>query len=120
MYNTVIDAKGNTHIKAKTFGESTTQAEFLFWDQVLQEWVFGQQITRQTKIVAGVSELIFTSGMLTQKEIHVFSERFSLNGISPETGESITQEYLLIEHLIVRLIDGEVQFEKTLEITHDY
>jgi len=69
--------------------------------------------------VVSVSQLTFASGSQTQKEIYVHNERYSLSGISPLTGQAInTEEYLLIERLIVKLVDGEIQLEKTLELTH--
>jgi len=119
MSHTVVDSKGNTHVMLRFFGSGLTQAEVLFWDPNLQEWVFGYQQSIQTKNVGGLSELIFASGAQNQQQIQVFSQRYSVSGISPLTGEIITQDYLLIQRLIVKVVDGDVQVSKTLEMMHD-
>ena len=118
MYNDVVDTKGNVHLNAKMFGKGTIQAQVWFWNQELNDWVFGGQGSQSAKQTYAFNQLIINSETQTSKDLILSKNKLKTIGIDQDTGETYPIEIYTIEHLMVKVNNGELQFEKSWEITH--
>lgn len=120
VYNLVEDANDNTIVKAKSLFKGSMQIETWFWDEALQDWVFGQSVSRTSKLITAEMILFINSEgnseIQTGKQLQVFGEKFEAEGINPETGEAFTLEYMLIRHFMLKVVNGELQFENYWQI----
>ncbi len=117
MYNQVTDAKGNLHINGKAFFKGTMYIEAWVWDDARQVWILGQKSLQSDKQFFGYNELSFDPEIQTSKETRLSTYRSSAYLLDLDTGETITLNILIIEHVIVKLNNEELQFEKNLEIS---
>lgn len=117
MFNEVSDAKESTNINAKYFVEQTMKFEAWVWDDTHQNWVWVQQRSSSIKTIAGINELISTSEIQTCKTQYFSTQRTSVSGINPLTGEEIHLNSLTMDHLMIKLLNNESQFEKTWDFT---
>jgi hypothetical protein len=118
MYDQVVDGKGVLHLNGKVFGRGTIYGEVWFWDEIRQVWILGQKTSYLSKMMLGINELSLDSEVHTSTETRLLSTIIKSNGFNPQTGEPFSMKALLVDHLIFKLIDGELQFEKSWEITH--
>ncbi len=116
LYNMVIDANGKTHVNGKFTIEGSGQFESWFWNDTQQEWVFGQISSRTSKRITGYNELILESETQTNKDFVLFKERVGAEGIDPASGETFTLDYMIIDHVMTKWVNGELLFENSWEI----
>lgn len=116
VYQEVLDANGNMHGSGKVLIEESWQGEAWFWDDTLQEWVFGQRLSRTFKRIYAFNELILDSERQTGKELRLDREKFEVEGIYPQNGESFTVDLMTIRHWMVKWVNGELQFLNYWEI----
>jgi hypothetical protein len=117
MYNQVTDAKGHLHINGKVSVKGTLYIEAWAWDDTLHEWILGQQTSQSQKAIFGYNELSFDSQIQTSKETRLIASQNSAYYLDLETGQTITLDVVIIEHVIVKYHNGELQFQKSLEIS---
>ena len=116
VFNNVLDSNGNIHLNLRYLVKGTMNIEAWFYNAALQEWVFGQASSETIKRIVGVNELTIMSETQTSKEIELFRQKFEAQGINPQNGEAITDEYMTIGHSMVKLVNGELQFDNSWEI----
>jgi hypothetical protein len=117
MYNQVTDARGHLHINGKVSGKGTLYIEAWAWDDTRHEWILGQQTSQSQKAIFGYNELSFDSQIQTSKETRLIASRNSAYYLDLETGQTITLDVVIIEHVIVKYHNGELQFQKSFEIS---
>jgi hypothetical protein len=118
MYNLVTDAKGNLHINGKVFVKGTIYGEAWVWDDTRNEWILSVKISESAKQFFGYNELSFDSEIQTSKETRLITTRTSTYSLDLDTGQPTTSDILLINHVIVKFNNGELQFKKSLKISH--
>ena len=120
VYTLVEDANGNMHVKVKSLIKDSIQIEAWFWDEALQDWVFGQSGSQTSRRITAENVLIVNSEgnseVQTGRALMVVGEKFEVAGINPETGETFTLENMLIRHLMFKVVNGELQFENSWQI----
>jgi hypothetical protein len=117
MYNQVVDGKGILHLNGKVLARGTVYGEVWFWDDTSQVWVLGQKTSYLSKMILGINQLSLDSEVHTSTETRFLSTIIKSTGIDPQTGEPFTVKALIVDHLIFKLVNGELQFEKSWEIT---
>ena len=66
-----------------------------------------------------VNQLTLDSETQTSQQIRIMANRISMSALDPTTGQTLTVDTLIIEHVIIKLNNGEVQFEKFWDIVHN-
>jgi hypothetical protein len=117
MYNQVTDVKGNLHLNGKVSIKGTMYIEAWAWDDTRQVWVLGQKSSQSEKAIFGYNELSFDSEVQTSKENRLITSRNSAYILDLDTGQTLTLDVVIIEHVIVKVNNGELQFQKSLEIS---
>jgi hypothetical protein len=116
QYHAVLDAEGNMHVNVKLVLQETLEGEAWFWDDTLQEWISGQTTSRTSKRIIIYNDLIVDSETQTSKQLLLFREKFSAEGINPDNGEAFTLEFMLMRHFMLKVVNGELQFQHRWEI----
>ncbi len=111
----VLDASWNIHVNVKGQSRGTNQAEFWFWNNASEEWVYAGGSIQSVSLVWGFNDLI-KSGTETYTKPMMSKETFEASVLNPLTGERITSEYTVIRHSIIKFVNGELLFEKSWEI----
>jgi len=117
MYNQVTDAKGHLHLNGKFFTKGTMYIEAWVWDDARQVWILGQKSSQSEKDFFGYNGLSFDSEIQTSKETRLSTYRSSAYLLDLDVGETITLDVVIIQHVIVKVHNGELQFQKSLEIS---
>jgi len=73
-----------------------------------------------SKQIFGYNELILDSEIQTSNDIRLFTTRGNTNGIDLDTGETFTLDILTIQYVMFKLNNGELQFEKSWEISRAF
>jgi hypothetical protein len=119
MYSQVMDAKGHLHINGKASSRGTMQSEAWLFDDVRQIWILGQQQTQSQKMFVSLNELTLDSETRTSQEISIITSRMKISTLDLETGQTVTVDVLIIEHLMFKLNNDELLFHKSWDIVHN-
>ena len=116
VYNDVFDGRGNLHVNYKYVSIATLHNEVWLWNG--EEWVFSMEYKQKLHSIGGNNELIidFFTETQTARQIDIYNEKFKMVLVDPLTGEETTYEYTVISHLMVKWLNGELQFEIDWEI----
>lgn len=118
MYYQATDANGVLHVNGKALVRGSLSMEAWLWDDLRQVWVLGQTTSQSSKMFVALNEISLDSEVQNSQETRLLEDRIKTTGIDPLTGEPISVNILLIEHVIIKLVDGELQFEKSWSIKH--
>jgi len=116
VYNTVSDANEKGHFNMKISMRGTVQMEAWFWNDAEHKWVFGQCSSDTNKQIISYNELVLDSETQTSKHLELYKESHKAEGINPFTGETFALEYTIINHSIVKWVNGDLQFDNSWEI----
>jgi hypothetical protein len=119
MINQLMDAKGQLHINGKASIRGVMHAESWIYDDVRQIWILGADQSQSSKMFLSVNQLTLDSETQTSQEIRVLANRIMMSALDLDTGQTVTVETLIIEHVMIKLNNGEVQFEKFWDIVHN-
>lgn len=119
LYNQVTDAKDNIHINGKASVRGTMYGEAWLYDETRQIWILGQQQSQSTKMFLALNTLTLDSQTHTSQEIRLLANRMTTNSIDLDTGQTVTVDVLVIEHVMFKLNNDGVQFEKSWEFLHN-
>ena len=116
VYNDVFDAGGNLHVNYKY--ASTAKVHNVIWRWNGEEWVIYTEWSQRLNTIGGNNELIidFFTETQTARQIDIYNERYQMVFVDPVTGEETTYEYTIIAHLMLKWLNGELQFEIDWEI----
>ncbi len=112
VWNTVFDASGNLHSSYRYATTGKVHGEAWQWNGV--EWVCIMEWSQKLNAVGGSSELMvdFFSEQQTARQLDVSNEKYRLVIRDPATGKLVsTFEYTVIAHLLMKWLNGELQFE---------
>jgi hypothetical protein len=119
MYSQLTDAKGQLHINGKASIRGVMHAESWIYDDVRQIWILGSDRSQSSKIFVSVNELTLDSETQTSQEIRILANRITMSALDLDTGQTVTVDNLIIEHVMIKLSNGEVQFLKSWEFVHN-
>ncbi len=120
--HTVFDGSQNLHATVDYISTGTVQNDFWYWNEDSQEWIYAGGWSQKLKNIWGQNELfvdLFTETQ-TSKQLNVDHETYKMEMMTdPLTGEVLTYEYMVIRYMIVKWVNGELQFENSWEITKE-
>ena len=116
VYNDVFDGSGNLHVVYKYVSTATVHNVIQRWDGA--QWVLASEWSQRLNTMGGNNELImdFFTETQTARRIDLYNERFQMVFVDPVTGEETTYEYTVIAHLLLKWLNGDLQFEIDWEI----
>lgn len=117
VYNDIIDGSWNLHVKVKWMSKNTLRNDVWYWNETAQEWIYVLGYSQSLSSVWGLVELyIDLSETQTSIDQTVSKETYEGVYIDPWTGERMTFQYTVQRHMIVKWVNGELQFDKYWEI----
>jgi len=119
MTNEVTDANGGLHINGKASVRGIMCSEAWLYDDLRQVWVLGQSRSEISNMLVTFNELTIDSQTKTSQQVILNKQRMNVSTLDLDTGQTVTVDVLVIEHLMFKLNDGEVQFQKSWDIVHD-
>lgn len=116
VYNDVFDGRGNLHVNYKYVSIATVHNEVWLWNG--EDWAFYMEYIQKLHSIGGNNELNidFFAETQTARQIDIHNEKFKMVTVDPLSGEETTYEYTVIGHLMMKWLNGELQFEMDWEI----
>lgn len=119
MFQTVQDGSQNFHVVVKGVNVANLHNEYWQWNEVTQEWICIWEYSQKGLMINVDNELDIALPLETQTAIDIEISHNTVESImrDPSTGEIIYIDYTnIILHIVMKMLNGELQFEKYWEI----
>lgn len=117
-YHTVFDGSLNLHTKVQYMSGGTVQNDFWYWNEDTQEWFYSGGWLQKLKNIWGQNELLVDlfGETQTSKQLNINHEIYKMEMTDPLTGETLVYEYMVMRYMMIKWVNGELQFENSWEI----
>ena len=114
----VFDGSQNLHVKMEFTSKGTVQNEVSWWNYEKPAMDLSRRLVAKTSNINGQTELIVGrfAETKTSKQLNISHETFKMDVTDPLMGVTVTQGYIIIRHMIVKFLNGELQFQNEWEI----
>jgi len=122
VYNIVFDGSQNLHVTMEAISMGSVQNDFWWWNDETQEWIYLGSMTQKLSgaKVGNELDINFFAETQTSTSVVVMRETFKMDFTNPLTGEKITQGYSVIWYMIVKYVNGQLQFENSWERRREF